>query len=308
MNEATATPEAPATPAEPAANPAPEDNQTSKSSGPPEGLLASAGIEKPLDELPVEEQAPPVGEGALTERPANVPEQFWDSEKGEVKAEVLSNSYNDLRKQFNKMAQETGKAPEDFNTYLEDFKPPHRARAKGDETEGKEFTRYSKTNSDNPVFQVVAKAAKSANMSKGQFDDFIQDVMEGMHEHLPEPFSAEKEMEMLGEGAETLINTNSTWATNLMKNGTLNENEFNHLMGVGKTALGVQLLNKLRLETGEKPIPVNLNGGVKTGQKTPDECQAMIADPRYHEDGPVGDAYRAEVDKQFAKTFGTDKT
>ena len=44
-----------------------------------------------------------------------------------------------------------------------------------------------------------------------------------------------------------------------------------------------------------KPIPKNLNGGVPTGRKTPEECAAMMDDERYRADGPAGDAYRAEV-------------
>ena len=58
--------------------------------------------------------------------------------------------------------------------------------------------------------------------------------------------------------------------------------------------------------SGEKPIPGKLNGNANTGRKTPDECQAMMDDERYGQEGAAGDAYRAEVDKAFAQTFGTD--
>ena len=78
-------------------------------------------------------------------------------------------------------------------------------------------------------------------------------------------------------------------------------------LGFGSTALGVQLTNKLRLNSGEKPIPGKLNGNANKGRKTPDECQAMMDDERYRADGAAGDAFRAEVDKAFAETFGTEK-
>jgi len=169
----------------------PENNQTSQSSGPPEGLLASAGVEKGSLEndpnaMPPEDkdvQAPP---GDIAERPQNIAEQFWDSETGKPKVDALSKSYNDLRKQFNQLVQDKGAAPEDFKAYLEDFKPPFRTRATGDQTEGDVMERYGQIDAEDPVFQVLAKAAKGADMKEGKFQDFVQDIMEGLHHILPE--------------------------------------------------------------------------------------------------------------------------
>jgi len=283
----------------------PEDNQISKSSGPTEGLLASAGIEKPLDELPVEDAVLAPEPGQVASRPADVPEQFWDVSTGQLKGEVLAKSYNDLRKQFNQMSQDKGKVPEDYNAYLEDFKPPVRARAAGDQKEGDPLSKFGELESTDPAFLAMAKAAKHANLSEGQFKDLMPVLMEELHKNLPEPFNAEKEKAILGEGAENMIKTNREWIDTLIRNGVVNEDQYNLLLGFGGTALGVELTNALRLNSGEKPIPRNLNGGANTGRKTPDECAAMMADERYYQDGPIGDAYRLTVDAAFSQTHGT---
>jgi len=307
MNETTA--EAPQSSA-PAETPASDSN----SNGSPQtnqapGLLADAGgdggTEPPATDAPDTAAAP--GAGTIAERPAYISEQFWDTENGTLKGEDLANSYNLLRKEFNNLSQDKGgKAPEKAEDYLVDYKPPHRSRPTGDQKDGDPLDRFGELDAGDPVFIAMSKAAKHANISSGQFNDLMQVVMEELHPLLPEVFNPEKEKELLGEGAEHTIKTNRDWIDTLARNGVVNEDEFNLLLGFGGTALGVQLTNKLRLNSGEKPIPTKLNGNANTGRKTPDECQAMMDDERYRLDGASGDAYRAEVTKAFAETFGTD--
>jgi len=295
------------TPEKTPATETPEKTETSQATG----LLADA---KKTDETKTPAtETPPVDDPTKTpateiaERPPEIDEQFWDTEKGVVKGAVLGKSYKDLRTEFNKLQQDKGeKAPEKAEDYLTDFKPPHRSRPTGDQKEGDTLDRYGELKADDPVFIGLSKAAKGADMSQAQFNDFIQVALEELHPILPEPFNAEKEKALLGEGAENMITTNRDWLDTLARNGVLNEDEFKLLLAFGGTALGVQLTNKLRLNSGEKPIPIKLNGNANTGRKTPDECQAMMADDRYYADGAAGDAYRKEVDAAFALTHGTE--
>lgn len=305
MNDVTVTEESEA-PAETAGL---EDNSNGNSSQANQdpGLLADAG-KKAGDPAPEAKDPTATPEpGTIAERPAYIAEQFWDVEKGTLKDEALANSYNELRNKFNKLSQDKGgKAPEKAEDYLVDYKPPHRARPSDGQKDGDLLDRYGELDPKDPVFVAMANFAKKGGMSPADFNDGMQELMETLHPILPEVFNPAKEKALLGEGAEQMIKTNRGWIDTLARNGVVNEDEFNLLLGFGATALGVQLTNKLRLNSGEKPIPVNLNGGANKGRKTPDECQAMMADERYHADGAVGDAYRAEVDKAFAETFGTD--
>jgi hypothetical protein len=313
MNDQVATPEtAPAENTNPEATVAledasqkPSDNGTANAG---EGLLASAGDETTPDFTPEPSQeADPSKAPSTVERPADIAEQFWDPVKGEVRAESLAKAYNDSRKHNNKLLQQLdgkGAAPENAEDYLKDYRPPARSRATGEQKEGDPLDRFGDLDAQDPVIVAMSKAAKNANLSKGQFDDFMQDVMEDIHTLLPEPFNAEKEMTALGENGKHLVDTNKAWIDRLASRGVLNETEYNLMLKFGATADGVLLTNKLRIDAGEKPIPVNAS--VETGRKTPDECAAMLANPLYHADGPEGDAFRAEVDKQFALTHGTD--
>jgi len=306
MNDTTATPdeasvETPGSESDSNGN-SPQTNQAP-------GLLADAvrdgEVSAPAPENPDTTTTPEPG--TIAERPAYIAEQFWDTEKGTLKDEALASSYNDLRKEFTKLSQEKGgETPEKAEDYLVDYKPPHRSRPTGDQKDGDPLDRFGEMDAGDPVFVAMSKAAKSANLSSGQFNDLMQVAMEELHPILPEVFNPEKEKGLLGEGAEHMIKTNRDWIDTLARNGVVNEDEFNLLLNFGGTALGVQLTNKLRLNSGERPIPTKLNGNANKGRKTPDECQAMMADDRYHLDGPAGDAYRSEVEKAFAETFGTN--
>jgi hypothetical protein len=48
---------------------------------------------------------------ATKERPAHIPEKFWDAEKGEVRVEALAKSYSELEKSRNGKGQEQPSSP-----------------------------------------------------------------------------------------------------------------------------------------------------------------------------------------------------
>ena len=261
---------------------------------PAKGLLADAPgtdpTSAPAPDTTTPGTAPAPEPGTIAERPAYIAEQFWDKEKGALKDEALSTSYNELRKEFNKLSQEKGQqSPDKAEDYLVDYKPPHRSRPSGEQKEGDVLDRYGDLDPQDPVFVAMANFAKKGNMSPADFTDGMQELMETLHPLLPDVFNPEKEKALLGEGAEHMINTNRDWINTLARNGVVNEDEFNLLLGFGGTALGVQLTNKLRLNSGEKPSPGKLNGAANKGRKTPDECAAMMQDERYHADGPAGE-------------------
>jgi len=306
---ATATP-APAAPAAP--EPGQQDNANPgiPASTPATGLLkkSTPGGEPP-DPSPASPSPDPASvptPGQIADRPEYIAEQFWNVESGVPKVEELSKSYNELRNQNNKLMADKGKgAPEKAEDYLTDYKPPLRSRPSGDQKEGDVMDRYGDLDAADPVFVAMAKFAKNGNMSPANFTDGMQELMEALHPLLPEPFNAETEAALLGEGAEQMIKINEDWVNGLAGRGILNEKQHDLLLGFSSTAAGVELVNILRQNSGEKPIPKNLNGGIPTGVKTGAECAAMMEDDRYRADGPAGDAFRAEVDKEFAKTHGT---
>jgi hypothetical protein len=243
-------------------------------------------------------------DGETEGRPEGIPEKFWDNKKGEIRSEALAKSYDDLRKEFNKLKGGKGKdpkAPENAEDYLAEFETP-----KEIETEDgvKALDRVRDIPSDDPALIAFSESAKKYGLSKEQFNGIIMDVLAGANDQLPEPFDREAEMSALGgeEKALPFIKTNQNYLLHLHKNGVLNEGEYKYALAFGTTAVGVQTLNKLRINSGEKPIPVGATA--TTGAKTPDECAAMLANPLYNEDTPAGEAYRAKVEAEFKRTHG----
>lgn len=251
---------------------------------------------------PPAEPAAPAQPGV---RPEYLPEQFWDEESKLPKVESLAKSYADLRNEFNKFNKDGGKPLDKAEDYLKDFTVPTKGLPAKEGEEGKPLDRFGEINTDDPAIKAVAKGAHLAKISKAQFDVFLPVVMEALNEHLPEPLDVAAEMSKLGDTGPALVKANVDWVNALRANGVLNEDQHALLFEFGSTALGVELCNALRVNSGEKPIPVNAS--VNTGAKTPEECYAMQADPRYSQDGPVGEAYRAEVEKEFTRTFGTGR-
>ncbi len=273
------------------------------------GLMGQSGEGDPPPaeppKHPAEGDPPPTEPAKPGERPEFIPEQFWNKESKEVDTEAMAKSYAELRNQNNKLLQDgPGKPLETAEEYLKDFVPPTKGRSGAQGEEGSPLDRFEEgLDANDPAFIAASKAAKAANLSKKMFNEFIITFMEETNRLLPEPIDVEKELESLGEGGTAMVQTNVNWVNALKTNGVLNEDQHALLFEFGSTALGVELVNALRTNSGEKPIPTG--GSVNTGAKTPAECQAMIADERYRQDGPVGDAYRAEVDAEFAKAFGT---
>ena len=269
-----------------------------------EGLMGDAHRDgktpdpDPKDDENEFEQAP------VTERPDYLLEQHWDEKKGEINTEALAKSYKDLRKEFNKVKKEgvkDPKAPDTAEAYLTDFKSP--TEFKDQEGVTHELDRIGEIAADDPGLTAAAGACKRHNVSKEAFEDIVISYLGAANELMPEPFNREAELESLGgeEKALPVISTNQKWLIHLHKTGVLNEDEYNLYLGLGRSALGIQALNKIRVNSGEKPIPIGAT--VSTGAKTPDELAAMMEDDRYRAETPAGEAYRAEVDAEYKKTF-----
>lgn len=234
-----------------------------------------------------------------TERPEWCPEQFWDKEKGEPRSEQMSKSYGELRNELNRMKTEgDGKAPEKAEEYLKDWKMPEKV---GDES----LDRIRDIPSDDPLMGAFASAAHKRGLSQESFDGMLSDVLVAMNGMMPEPYDEIGELEKLGgpDQGKAAIDTNKRFLQSMRNGGQLTAEEFNRGISMCSDALGVQLLDKLRVGSGEKPIPISLGQG-GGGGKSEAELSAMMGDPLYREDGPKGDAYRAKVSQQIKDAVG----
>lgn len=249
-----------------------------------------------LESPPPEEDKKVEPDDKASDRPENIPEQFWDAEAGEVKTVELAKSYSDLRKQFNQLQNDKGEVPEDQAEYLTNF----------------EFKREDgKTDNipdiadDDPGLAAAAAAAKNAGLSTSQFasfvNDFLQAIDPALSDAMPEQVDLDAEIAKLGgkEKAIPVIKANAMFIRTMVDSGTFSEAEAEYAKKFAETAVGVSVLNKLRVNTGEAPIPMNVI--VTEGAKSEADIQKMMADDRYKAQGSEGDAYRAEVEEEIAR-------
>jgi len=251
-----------------------------------------------------EDAEPEAKETKSGERPEGIPEKFWDAKKGEIRSEALTKSYDDLRKELNKLKSGKGKekAPESAEEYLEGFETPK--EVEGEDGEMIQLDRVSDIPTDDPALVAFAEASKEEGLTTKQFNNIFMKVLVAANGAMPEPYNREAEMDALGgeEKAIPFVKTNQNYLLHLHKNGVLNQGEYEYALAFGSTAVGVQTLNKLRINAGEKPIPVGATA--TTGAKTPDEVAAMMDDPNYGKETDAGRALQAKIDAEYKKLYG----
>lgn len=77
----------------------------------PEGIVSDISGEKSFSGSTPEFD--PFRKAELHERPDNIPEKFWDAEKGQLNTDALLKSYSDLEKQFSSANESAGAVVDD---------------------------------------------------------------------------------------------------------------------------------------------------------------------------------------------------
>lgn len=224
-------------------------------------------------------------------RPDHIPEKFWDAEKGVVKTDEMAKAYATLETAHGKLkGAQKGTVPEKPEDYFgkEGLVKPEGA------------DRVRDFAPDDPAVKAVAIAAQKAGVTKEQLAVLAPEFLTALNEFLPEPLDMEAEMESLGKGGPALVSGLKIWLDGLHDSGELSADELKFAYGFGSTAIGVRTLNKLRSQTGAKPIPMDLPSG--DALPSADELYAMKRDPRYKNDP----AFRDKVERQFEEVFGNE--
>lgn len=113
---------------------------------------------------------------------------------------------------------------------------------------------------DDPALVGFTEIAKEAGLTPGQFKTILSKTMLMADGMTPEPFDEAAEAEKFGPNAKAVAVTNKTWADNMHEAGVLSDAEWAHLCEMGKTAVGLSVVNKIRMQTGGKNIPANQTG------------------------------------------------
>jgi len=214
----------------------------------------------------------------IGERPEFIPEKFWKD--GKTDTESLAKGYAELE---GKMRGGKHKAPEDGKydgKFLDDKIP-----------------------GDDPMLMEFNKMALEKGISQGDYEDLIGLVLQnGANVEQQTTFNKDAEMKILGPNAEKIIDEQVDWARSLVKAKYWGEDDFEEFKVFAGTAGGVKALMQMRRYYGDTTtIPTDINP-TEEALPSKDECYQMVNDPKYQSDP----AYRAKVEKTFAKVFGTE--
>ena len=229
-----------------------------------------------LEEVPAEETP-------VAERPEHIPEKFWRD--GNVDVDEMAKSYAQLETYVGskedalreKLIEEL--ANEHAETVPEKYELPKLPEGITEEMV-----------QENPMYSWWQETAKTNGMNQEEYEAGINAYVEMMQSQQP---NLEKEMEALGENANSRIDAVNAWAS---KNFPPEEYEAIQY-SLGTSASGIQALERI--------MEMNKTG-VRSEQFTQPEKQltmadarAMMQDKRYYDPRYRDDAYVAKVDAAF---------
>lgn len=160
-----------------------------------------------------------------------------------------------------------------------------------------------------PVFEKLKGVLFKHGLSQEAAVDFATELYAAVGTDVDEKIDTTKdtidhEYKLLGgpDKAKPVKDAVEAWITGLQNQGVIDENDAVDMKLHAQYGEGLRWLDKIRVKTGEKPIPVNLSGGnVPGGGKTEDELNTMMQDPKYwREKDP---AFIDEVTKGFQALY-----
>lgn len=238
----------------------------------------------------------------------DVPEKFWDKTAKAINTAAVLKSALSGEKQIGTLTadlaklkgQKPGEVPEKAEGYLDADTMKDGLFLMPDGVKN-----IAQIKADDPGLKLVAQIAKDIGLTKTQFKELVSRTVIGADGFMPKAFDKAGEIAKLAGSdkpearakAEGRINTLRTWADGLVEAGTLSAAEHGALMAVGRTAVGVSALEKVRAASGGKTLPND--GGVGGEIPSKSEWYAKMPD---HRTDPTGyEKWREEG----AEIFGT---
>lgn len=245
----------------------------------------------PIAEIP----NPPTQETpSKKERPADIPEKFWDAEKGEVRTTELLKSYTELEKARTAPPKEgEAKTPEQLKAEAD---AAAKAKEEADKATAPVPTQFVKFNDEfakdgKLSDESYKELADKHGLSKEYVDLYIAGLQAKQAEYSKTVAEA--------AGGEEQLSKLFDWAGKTLSNDELEA--ANKALGSGDkaaAALAVRgLAARYQAENGKEPSLISGDApeaGVKPFNSTAEVVSAM-SDPRYKTDP----AYRREIEKRL---------
>lgn len=238
-----------------------------------------------------EANAPAADAGAAkATKPDNVPDKFWDAEKGEVRYDELLKSYTELEK---------GKAP------VAD--PAAAAAPAGDVSQDAEVQSAVKA-AGLDMSALSAKIDASGDLDEADYAalekiGFDRATVKGIVDLRVSAVEAAHTAAVSYGGGEQAVNDLMTWAgANLPDAQKI---AYNEMLAGPNWKVALDTLKALKGAASPAAAEPKLNAAIpgagtasSVGYTTEDEMYAAMRDPRYFKQDPAGATYRAEVQEK----------
>lgn len=237
--------------------------------------------------------------GPAKTKPTDLPDEFWDKEKGETRLEALIKSQRDLRAQLSKGVKEP--APE----------TPDKYDLKFNEAVAQILP------ADDPALPAVRAAAHKAGISNAQLNALINEAFPGMLEAAQksrgqnltpeqrEAAQAEANKAELAKlhsdpvEANKILNGVVGFFKGKVDQGSLTVDDYSALMRMGGDAAGITALRKL-ISVVYNPSEIPGGNNQTVDGYSVDQYYADVKTERYQNDA----AFRQECKEKLAKITG----
>jgi len=276
-------------------------NQTSESS---EQAESQNDVKEVLQEQPQEpvKQAEPdytaQEEPSTTEMPEYLKgmDKFWNTEKGLVEVEKLSESYRNLEGKLGQRKDELSKElskemEEQVQAEVPESSDNYKLNVPEDMDEQR--TQMEQTN----VWKFLKEEAFNSKLSQPEVDGLVDMYIRAQQADAPNP---EEEMGILGDGAKNRVEAVQLWAK---KN--LDESAYDNVERFCSTAEGVKAMEQIMAATAQ-PSVGDLQGATISSAASDMDLKALMADPRYSDPNKRDVAYVNYVTEQFNKKYGNE--
>jgi len=292
----------------------PDQEPTTETSQPSEQAESQNDVKEVSQEQPKEEPQKPAEESikesvpdySVQQKPVTteMPEylkgmdKFWNTDKGLVEVEKLSESYRNLEGKLGQRKEElTKELTKEHNEQALVDVPESPDAYKLNLPEGdydEEQTNYME---ESPVWQYFKQTAHENKMNQDEVNSMVNMYMEAQKAELPDP---NVEMSALGDNADARIEAVQLWSKK-----HLDEDGYSAVEHLCSTAQGIQTMEQI-MHTIATPSIGDLQGAAVSSAATDTDLKALMADPRYSDPNKRDIAYVNYVTEQFKKKYGDE--
>ena len=255
---------------------------------------AKSGDDTEGDKKPVID----LGDGE-TGRPSWLPDKFWDSDKKEIRSETMARAYTETEREFQRVRQNLpeGVPKETADYFTETLVKDGKIIL----PEGLKNTPEIKI--DEPRITALAELCRASGVPAATFEKLLPGFLKIEDELLGPGVNTAEEMESLGPNGKATIAVNLAYLESMRAQGTMTQEMYDISYAMfGTDAMGMKVLDALRVAAGNEPIP---KGDMEVMPKySKEDLFARQGDERYG----VDKVFTDETDAAYEEVYGTEQT